>query len=262
MHACKVKVSAAFAIALAVVGCAVPNAWGGTNRLGLTSYNIRHCAGPGGKLDVRRVAEVIVQEKPDFVGLNEVDCRANRSGKVDEAAVLSTLTGLHATFGKAIPYDGGEYGNAVLSRERPLSVVTVPLPGREPRVLLLCEFRDFWFGTAHLDFGKYQLEAVAVIRGVVAEKAKGKPVFLTGDWNATPKSKTLDAMREFMTVLSREDCLTFHGYRKQPPERVYCIDYIAVDNAHAGRFAVADSHATSRPDVSDHNPVSVSLERK
>ena len=262
MQICNVKVFAVFAMALSVAGCVWTNGEDETNRLGLTSYNIRHCAGHGGKLDVRRVAEVIAQEKPDFVGLNEVDCRVKRSGGVDEPAELGRLAGLYATFGKAIPLGGGAYGNAVLSREKPISVERVPLSGKEPRVLLLCEFRDFWFGTAHFDFGEHQLKAVEVIRGVVAEKAKGKPVFLTGDWNATPESKTLDAMREFMTVLSKEDCLTFHGYRKQPPERVYCIDYIAVDKAHAGCFSVTDSRATSHPEVSDHNPVSVSLERK
>ena len=62
-------------------------------------------------------------------------------------------------------------------------------------MLLLCEFAGFWFGTTHLDFGGHQLQAIKIIRGVVTEKAAPKPVFLTGDWNATPKSRTLDAMR-------------------------------------------------------------------
>lgn len=250
--------AAGFAIACG----AVANAGGGTNGVTFVSYNIRHCAGPGNEVDFQLVADVIAREKPDFVGLNEVDCRAERSGNIDEAARLGELTGLHATFAKAIPYGGGEYGNAVLSREKPISVERVPLSGKEPRVLLLCEFRDFWFGTAHFDFGEHQLKAVEVIRVVVAEKAKGKPVFLTGDWNATPDSKTLDAMREFVTVLSKEDSLTFHGYRKLPPERKYCIDYIAVDKAHSDCFAVKEAHVTSCPKVSDHNPVSVTLVRR
>ncbi len=250
------RLVAILAVAHAVAGCIA------TGRLNMVSYNIRHCAGPAGVVDIQRVADVIAQEKPDFVALNEVDCRTMRSDGVDEAAELGRLTGLHATFGKAIPYSGGEYGNAVLSRERPLSVLVVPLPGKEPRALLLCEFADFWFGTAHLDFGKYQLEAVEVIRGAVAEKAKEKPVFVTGDWNNVPKSKTLDAMREFMTILSKEDGLTFHGFKEHPPEHVFCIDYIAVDNAHANLFAVREAHVTSHPKVSDHNPVAISLERR
>lgn len=135
---------------------------------------------------------------------------------MDEAVELGRLTGLHATFAKAISLQVGEYGNAVLSREKPISVERVPLPGKEPRVLLLCEFTDFWFGTMHLDFGKHQLKSVSVVRDVVAEKAKDKPVFITGDWNATPKSKTLAAMREFMAIVSKEDSLTFHGFKNHP----------------------------------------------
>ena len=248
------------AAAVAVAGCAGVNAAGAAKRLNFASYNIRHCAGPDGEVRIQRVADAIALEKPDFIGLNEVDCRSRRSGFVDQAAELGRLVGLHATFGKAIPHGGGEYGNAVLSREKPLSVVKVPLPGKEPRMLLLCEFRDFWFGTTHLDFGSHQFAAIEVIRGVVAEKAKEKPVFITGDWNNVPKSKTLDAMREFMTVLSKEDALTFHGYKKHPEGYVYCIDYIAVDNAHAGRLAVKDAHVTLHPETSDHNPISVSLD--
>ena len=250
---------------LAVAGCVSayaesetnPSAGTGSmNRLNLMSYNIKHCARSDGKVDFRRVADAIMRENPDFVALNEVDCRSKRSGEVDEAAELGRLAGFHATFAKAIPHGGGAYGNAVLSREKPLSVVRVPLPGREPRVLLLCEFPAFWFGTAHLDFGKYQIKAVDVIRGVVEEKAKGKPVFLTGDWNADPKSKTLMDMREFMTVLSREDRQTFHGFKTDLPQGYkHCIDYIAIDSAHAENVKVDETHVTQNFTVSDHNPV-------
>ena len=159
--------------------------------------------------------------------------------------------------------DGGDYGVAVLSRKAPLSVVRVPLPGKEPRVLLLCEFADFWFGTAHLDFGAYQQQAVKIVRDVVAEKSAAKPVFITGDWNATPKSETLAAMKDFMTVISKEDCRTFHDFKNHPPEDEYCIDYIAVDSIHAAKFKVNEAHVTSDGVTSDHNPVvvSVGLER-
>ena len=231
-------------------------------RLGVMSYNVHYCTGADKNLDFQRVADAIMRERPDFVGLNEVDCLTKRSGNVDMAAELGKLTGLHATFGRAIPYQGGDYGVAVLSRKAPLSVVRVPLPGKEPRVLLLCEFADFWFGTAHLDFGAYQQQAVKIVRGVVAEKSAAKPVFLTGDWNATPKSETLAAMKDFMTVISKEDCRTFHGFKNHPPEDEYCIDYIAIDSAHAGRVCAKESHVTTDIETSDHNPVFVSLELK
>ncbi len=254
-----VALAAAVAVAVfggVVVGCTSSAASGRPCELRLMSYNIRHCKGMDGKVDVQRVAEAIIREKPDFVGLNEVDCLVKRSGNVDEAAELGRLAGFHATFAKAIPLKGGSYGNAVLSRKAPLSVVRVPLPGKEPRVLLLCEFADFWFGTAHLDFGAYQQQAVKIVRGVVAEKSAAKPVFLTGDWNATPKSRTLAAMKDFMTVLSNERCRTFHGVKSDE----YCIDYIAVDSSHAAKAKVVDAHVTPDAVTSDHNPIAVVVE--
>ena len=178
-------------------------------------------------------------------------------------AELARRTGFHATFAQAIPYQGGGYGVAVLSREDPISVERVPLPGKESRVLLLCEFQDFWFGTMHLDFGAYQLQAVEAVRLVVAEKAASKPVFITGDWNNVPKSNTLAALREFMTVISKEDCCTFHGRTDYPAEKEYCIDYIAVDSAHAPACKVREAYVTKNIVASDHNPIVavVELER-
>lgn len=228
--------------------------------LHLMNYNIRHCQGMDGRVDVRRVADAIIRENPDFVGLNEVDRGTKRSGGVDEAEELGRAAGLHATFAEAIPLRGGSYGNAVLSRETPISVVRAPLPGKEPRVLLLCEFECFWFGTTHLPLEEgNRLKSVEIIHGIVMDKAVVKPVFLVGDWNATPKSKTLAALKEFMTIISKEDCRTFHGFKNHPPESEYCIDYIAVDSAHAAKVKVEDAHVTLDAVASDHNPIAVAV---
>ena len=241
------------------VNCApVPERTPGMVRL--MEYNIRHGAGADGRLDCGRVAEAVRRENPDFVALNEVDSRTSRVGGLDVPEEIGRLAGLNATFAKAIDYKGGGYGNAVLSREKPLDVLRIPLPGREPRVLLLCEFQDCWFGTMHLDFGIHQFKSVDIVRGIVVEKSKTKPVFITGDWNNTPDSKTLAMLREFMTILSGEKCRTFHGFMGDKISKTYCIDYIAVDSAHADAFAVLDAHVTPDEITSDHNPVFVAVE--
>ena len=224
------------------------------------SYNVHHCAGADKRVDVPRVAEVINRERPDFVGLNEIDQCARRSHKIDQPAELGRLTGLHATFAQAIPLQGGGYGNVVLSREKPLSVLRVPLPGREPRILVLCEFADFWFGTSHFALEATNRAAtVEIIRGVVSEKAAAKPVFITGDWNCQPDSAPIASLREFMTILSTEKCRTFHGFRKHPEGSLSCIDYIAVDRTASARVTVKETHVTPDEMTSDHNPVVVTL---
>ena len=121
-----------------VVGCSTGQSAHGdlsapeSGGMKLMSYNVMHCAGADNKVDIARTAEVIKRENPRFVGVQELDFMAkHRSGGVDQPAELGRLTGMYATFAQAIPYQGGGYGVAVLSREKPISVFKTALPGRE-----------------------------------------------------------------------------------------------------------------------------------
>ncbi|MBR6588488.1 MAG: endonuclease/exonuclease/phosphatase family protein [Kiritimatiellae bacterium] len=229
------------------------------------SYNVRHCCGSDQKVDIDRTVAAILREKPDFAGIQELDCRSpNRSDGVDQPAELGRLTGMHATFAAGIKYpNNGGYGVAVLSKEKPLSVVKLPLPGREPRILLLCEFKDFWFGTTHLSLqATNRVKSVEIIRKVVEECSSNKPVFLTGDWNASPESETLVEFRKFMTVLSKEKSRTFHGFKPYKPGSEHCIDYIAVSSPSASGLDVKDSYVVEDTVTSDHFPVVTAVLQK
>lgn len=233
----------------------------------LMSFNVLHCAGMDKKLDIDRTAARIRAENPDFACLQEIDWRTARVNGIDEPAELARLTGLHATFAKAIFYAGGQYGVMMLSRQRPVSVRQIPLPGKEPRVLLLCEFSDCWVGTMHLSVSGEQerLDSIAIIRREVADAARTKPVFLTGDWNSMPESKVLKGIGEFMAVLSDTACQTFHGHPVNGPDGQpldmsrFCIDYIAVDSAHVSGFRVTDAHVVEDRVTSDHAPIVVTV---
>ena len=258
MRYLKTKAVVARALVLAAVAILKVDA----GNITLMSYNIRHCRGRDGKVDIQRTADAIRREAPDFAGLNEVDSCVRRSGGVDEPVELGRRLGLHATFAEAIPYQGGCYGNAVLSREKPIAVERIPLPGREPRVLLLCEFTNFWFGTAHLSWRRDGIDSARIIQRIVAEKSGSKPVFLTGDWNANPGSEVLCAMKRFMTLVSSERGRTFTAFKEHAPDSEDVADYIAVDSAHAVSVKVKETHATPDAVTSDHNPVvaTVSIE--
>ena len=229
----------------------------------MMSYNVMHCEGADRKVDIARVAAVIAAESPAYVGVQELDRVTKRSYGVDQLAELGRILGMKHTFAKAIDFGGGGYGVGVLSREEPISVFTTPLPGKEPRILLLCEFKDFWFGTTHLSVAaeSERVESIAIIRKAVLERAVAKPVFLTGDWNAKPESTVLAGMRDFMTVVSGESRGTFHGFRPPQPEAEKVIDYIAVDKAHAAAFSVRDRRVVENREASDHFPVAVTVSR-
>ena len=222
----------------------------------LATFNIRHGVGMDGVFDLDRTAAAIRALDADFVGLQEVDVGVPRSGGLDEPAELSAKTGLHASFARAIPYGGGEYGNALLSREIPNAVRSVPLPGNEPRVLMLAEFDEMVVGTAHLavDSEAPRLESVEIIRSVAAESAK--PFVFCGDWNATPDSSTLRAVQAGFRILSDPAAPTFHGTDHGRAPGI-CIDYIAVDRAHSASLRVRSREMIPDLETSDHKPLVV-----
>jgi len=209
-------------------------------------------------------AAVIAKERARFVGVQEMDENTERVKGVDQPKELGRLTCMHAEFAKAIPLPGGAYGVATLSSEKPLSVKRIPLPGREPRVLLLAEFADCFFGTMHLDLEQAKrLESIPIVREAVRQAAATKPVFLCGDWNALPQSETMKQLGGFMKVISTIKTPTFHSRSKNPLEKVNLggvIDFIAVDAGHAASVKVLDSRVTEERWVSDHAPISVTVQ--
>lgn len=107
------------------------------------TWNIHHVEGVDGKLDLERQAAFIKKVEPDAVFLQEVDVKTTRTGGVDQAAELGRLTGMEATFGKAMDYGGGQYGNAILTRTKVAASKVIPLPGgTEPRAALAVEVKD------------------------------------------------------------------------------------------------------------------------
>ena len=239
-----------------VGGCAAAR----TNEMTVMSFNVRHCAGSDMKLDVPRVAAAIASVRPRFAALQELDVKAKRSDRIDEPAELARLTGMKATFGKTIDFQGGAYGVMLLSKDEPISVTKVPLPGKEPRLLLLAEFDDCVVGSTHLSVAneKERMDSVGLIRDAVAKF--GKPVFVCGDWNARPDSPVLKELGKFLAVLSPTDQNTFHGTApKLLTDPKICIDYIAVDKAHAKSFRVLEGAVVQDTVSSDHKPIFVRL---
>ena len=101
------------------------------SRLRILCYNIHYGQGTDGKYNLQRLADVIKGAKPDLVALQEVDVGVKRSGRVHQARRLAELTGMAVRYGPTQHYQGGLYGNAVLTRLPILDVVIQPLPYTE-----------------------------------------------------------------------------------------------------------------------------------
>ena len=220
---------------------------GQNQQLQIMSYNVRHCAGMDMVVDYDRTANVIVQQQPDVIALQELDSMTGRSGHHDQLGELASRTGYHQVFGAAIDFDGGQYGVGILTREMPLSTKRIPLPGEEPRVLLVAELEDFVIACTHLDLEEVQ--RLASVPLIVEEAQRWqKPFLLAGDWNDSPDSELLEAMTQYFTVLSGEEAT----YPADEPTE--CIDYVAAFN---GRAEAIESHVIDEPETSDHRPLVV-----
>ena len=224
--------------------------------LRIMTYNIRHGAGMDDVIDLDRQAEVIKNALPDVVGLQEVDSCVKRSGYKPQAALLGSKTGMHATFGGAIPLTGGKYGVAILSKEAPLSYHNIPLPGTEKRTLLVCEFEEYVFACTHLDLDEEcRLSSLPIILEEVARW--DKPFFICGDWNDTPTSTLITKMKRagFRMLNYVSNSSTYYTFPAGTPNRI--IDYIAsfgkVYNSIKSRKVI------NEPVASDHRPVVVEL---
>jgi endonuclease/exonuclease/phosphatase family metal-dependent hydrolase len=171
----------------------------------ILTYNILHGETLKGDFDLDRIAAVITQANPDLVALQEVDYRTKRARNMDLASELGQRTALVPLFGRAMPFDGGEYGEGILSRYSFIRTQNHPLPfqeGREPRsalevqVLLPSGDTLAFIGT-HLDHIRDEADRIAqasMLNALFAQR--DMPAILSGDLNARPESSAMSILFE------------------------------------------------------------------
>lgn len=222
-------------------------------QLRVLTYNIHHGEGTDGKFGLERLAKIIVSVKPDLVALQEVDRKTKRASGVDQAAELAKLTGMHAVFGKAIDYSGGEYGQAILSNVKVDELKVHLLPhdeGSEQRAVLIARLKlgrglpDLIFAGTHLC---HQREANRIAQAKeinrVLPAQEGPPILLAGDLNARAGS---EAMKEFAKQ-----------WKDTLPD-IRTIDYVLVRKSDP--WQVIETRVIDDRVASDHRPVLVVLE--
>ena len=112
-----------------------------TNRniVKILSFNILHGATTKGDFDLDILAKVIKDANPDFVAMQEVDFKTKRARNYDLTTELGWRSKMVSIFAKAMDFDGGEYGEGVLSKYSFLKTRNIALPyteGNEPRAAI------------------------------------------------------------------------------------------------------------------------------
>ena len=222
--------------------------------LRLMSYNIRNTKGMDGIHNIQRIANVIINEAPDVVAIQELDSMTTRSGQKYVLGELADRTQMHAIYAPAIDFQGGKYGIGILSRQKPMGIKIYPLPGREEsRMLMVAEFKDYYFACTHLSLTEEdRLASLDIIKKSVPNSHK--PYFLAGDLNDKPDSKFIQTMQQDFQVLTNIKKPTFPA-----PEPTETIDYIAAWKHRSNDFANLSTQVLDEPMASDHRPLSVKL---
>ncbi len=221
--------------------------------LRVLTYNIHHGQGTDGRFDYERLAKVVNDLAPDIVALQEVDRETDRVSGLDQAALLSERCQMHYVFGPAMPFQNGQYGQAILSRF-PFDKMTVhTLPqhlGREPRVAVETHITVEGIGAlvfisthlCHQD-NDVRLMQTRRLAELFADQG-GPPLILAGDFNARADS---DPMR----VLLEEGWIDTIA-----PKSI--IDYILVRASDP--WKIREVVIVDEPVVSDHDPILSILE--
>ena len=247
---------------LMAISCGVLLAEGDlpTRQLRVMTYNIHHGEGTDGRIGLERIAKVISDAKPDLVALQEVDKNVKRSGEVDQTSELARLTQMHGRFGKQIPYEGGDYGQAVLSRF-PITELTVHwLPGEPERQRRIAASgivdlgtRKIVFGSTHLHHNNVEFrEQQATALNEVFRDSE-HPVILAGDLNAYPDSRALEILgqRWNNATAKTANCLTFPSVAPKKQ-----IDYV-VYQPQGSRLVSGKAVVVDESLASDHCPLVV-----
>ena len=222
---------------------------------------------PANAADLDAIAEVIRRQNPDFVTLNEVDVFTNRTGKdVHQACDLAEKLGMEWHFSKAIDRDGGEYGDAVLSKYPILEKRSYRLPcaaeqpGEDRSLCVIrvqIDGKDLYVASTHLDHlsgDASRLVQATEIRRIRDTELEGD-LILCGDLNAIPSSNVIATMTSFLTNTGPIDQYTFPS--DDPSRKIDYIMYAPIEH-----FGVQNCQVVSRGDqqvggvdASDHRPV-------
>lgn len=230
--------------------------------LRVVAWNIRHGRGMDGEVDLLRIAEVLRGLDADVITLQEVDDRTERTGGVDQVGVLAESLGYEGIHGPHREYQGGWYGNAVLTRLPVLDVRAHTVPPAGGSALTVLEV-GVAVGGARVSVVSVHLAGSEAERLAQADSVRmlflgrERPVVLAGDFNDWPDGPVVERLRRDWQVLEKSGSpLT---YPADAPDRE--IDFVMVLGAtgaaerDAPAVEAVEHRVVAERAAADHRPI-------
>jgi endonuclease/exonuclease/phosphatase family metal-dependent hydrolase len=250
----------------ATFGCASATRGSSDHSLRVMSYNIEY-----GDKGLDKVINVIRDQHPDVVGLQEVDVHwSSRSRFEDQAALLAKGTGMEYRFARIYQIPNAdpskpprEFGVALLSRYPIVSFVnreitrhstqdTAAVPAPMPGLLdtkINVNGRTFRVLNVHLDYRSDPTVRTQQAKEIMSFIGFDTiPIILTGDMNAIPDAPELHTLLTNMVDVLGDRGINDFTFSATKPEKR--IDYIIISDN------VCDTSArVVKVVASDHFPV-------
>lgn len=228
------------------------------------TFNIHVGVGMDKKLDLQRIADVIIRERADLVGLQEVDRGVKRTEGKDEIGELAKMTRMDYAFGHHLDYQGGQYGVAILSRFLIQKIDHQKYESRreaEPRGMLRVEVevagRTINFATTHLDYQHIDGRVFETEQLLRFLEGVNDPLILVGDFNDEPTGSAYKLVQEKFDDAWSRSRPKKEGFSYPADRPVKRIDYIFF---RKGSRVQAKKAWLVNTLASDHLPVMAELE--
>ncbi|MDD2598304.1 MAG: endonuclease/exonuclease/phosphatase family protein [Kiritimatiellae bacterium] len=262
-HSTQLMVNLLFALGVITSAYGTENTPAEGASLRLLSYNIRHGRGMDDGIDLKRIAAVIANQKPDLVALQEVDKVCKRSGNRDIAAELAKLLGMEHRFGKFMDFQGGEYGLAILSRFPIQESIHHRLPkGSEPRCALEVTVHPpgmktpLAFVSIHNDWITEEIRVTQVQTLLDGLAERRHPIILAGDFNGEPSDASMKLLEKSgWSVLKKDDAAATLTFPSDKPNTE--IDFFVIKGLppFSYKHQVVDERMAS-----DHRPIAAVIQ--
>ncbi len=240
-------------------------------KLRIMTFNIQHGRNhnlPGDVMDLNLMAQVIKDQNPHILSINEIRQGINTDNPAfpNQPEFFKNTLGGDCYFGNSLQFNGQcFYGNAVWSvypfvKAQKFMIPDVPGEERtegyyETRCLLRTDYniqgKPLTVLSSHFGLGKGESEN-AVQTALDIASTVDNPIILMGDFNITPDDPNIKRLTEYFTdvhaMLGREE-FTFKS--DNPYER---IDYIFA------RGLTPISANTVKVIASDHFPITAEFE--